>query len=224
MYLKSRSPMNQWAVLKCRFNFSQLALDTMRPFRNGFRIFLMKILTAFFILSLIYHLLTAFMTPCPFVVLGITRDFFDSTLISSTPYHLLHFQLPLVTLFGLNLGAILGAILCIILGDKICILLNRPWRPPPHAELRCLFLGILFGAAIGAFLIPLPIRWFLWYLPYQFYVDLDLLQTVLPGFSFYIDRTYFFWLTNLLMLAFLFSISTKSRSTTPATYRFGCRN
>ncbi len=204
--------MSQFAVLKCRFNFPQMVINTMRSLRNGSLILPIKFLTAFFTISLLYHFLTAFIIPdpiqWPIYPVGSAREFYAH-------YLSLHSQLAPATISGALLGAILGI--------EITILVTRPWRPPRPAKLRWILIGCLLGAGIGTFLRSFQIRWNLCLIPYRFFSEGGFLDPILPRFSFYIDKAYFFWLATLIMLALLLSISTKSKSTTSATYRFGCR-
>ncbi len=183
----------------------------MRALRNGSFIFLMKLLTAFFTISLIYHLLTAFIIPDP---IGRFSWNIGDPYQLYAPYLSLHSQLAPATVLGTLSGAILGI--------EIAMLLTPPWRP--LAKLPLLGLGALLGAGIGAFLLPFPLRWSIWLFCQQYYTNREMLGVFVPGFSFYIDMSYFFWLTTVLMLAFFQGISTKSKGTTRMTYHFGCRN
>jgi hypothetical protein len=171
-----------------------------------------KFLTAFLSISLIHHVLTAFIIPGPIQWLIYpamsTSEFY-------TPYLSLRSQLVPTTVSGALLGAIIGI--------EITIVLTRPWKHPRPTLLRWILIGCLLGAGIGAFLLSFQIRQHLCLFPFRFYSEGVFLDLILPGFSFYIDKAYFFWLATLLLLALLLSISTKSKSTTPATYRFGCR-
>ena len=199
--------MNQTAVLKCRFIPHQTILEAMRSFWKSSLIFIMKILTAFLTISLIYNLLTAFIIPGPIVT---PFDYLGDPYQLLAPYLTLHFQLAPATVMGTFSGAILGI--------EITMLLTPPWKP--LAKLRVLGLGALLGAGIGAFLLPFPIRWNIWLFCQQH----EMIGAFFLGVSYYIDMSYFIWLTPVLMLALLQGISTKSKSTTCMTYRFGCRN
>lgn len=184
----------------------------MRSLRNGSHILLIKFLTAFLSISLIYHVLTAFIIPGPIqwaIVPAMGASGFYR------PYLSLRSQLAPATVSGVLLGATLGI--------QIAILRTRPWKHPRVTKLRWILIGGLLGAGIGAFLLSFRIRQQLCLIPFRFYSEGVFLNQILPGFSFYIDKAYFFWLATLLLLALLLSISTKSKSTTAATYRFGCR-
>ncbi len=184
----------------------------MRSLRNGSHVLLIKFLTAFLSISLIYHVLTAFIIPGPIQWL-ISLE--SSASEFYTPYLSLRSQLVPATVSGALLGAILGI--------EITIVRTRPWKHPRPALLRWVLIGCLLGAGIGVFLLSFRIRQQLCLIPFRFYSEGVFLNQISPGFSFYIDKAYFFWLATLLLLALLLSISTKSESTTPATYRFGCR-
>ncbi len=131
-------------------------------------------------------------------------------------YFLLHSQIANATASGVLLGALIGI--------ELITLLTKPWKPPRSHKFRWLLLGLIDGAALGAFLFPFSMRWFFWGPPAQIWLSHGFSCDAVPGPTFYIDTTYIYWLGIILLLALLLSISTKSKSTTPATYRFGCRN
>ncbi|MDO8124078.1 MAG: hypothetical protein Q6364_06830 [Candidatus Hermodarchaeota archaeon] len=179
----------------------------MRTFRNSSFIFLMKTLTAFIILSFIYHLLTV-LIPFPLFVYCNFYPCPDIRQIAMV-YHTLDSQLFLLTLSGAFRGALLGI--------PSAVVLTRLPERPQHLQLRCLLLGVLIGAGIGAFLLPFPIRWQLWLL-----ISPSLSGNLGPYVL--LDTNYFFNLTTLMLLAIFQGINTKSKGTTPMAYRFGCRN
>lgn len=190
----------------------------MKSRRKGSLVFLTKFLTALFILSLIYHLLTAFMIPSPLMVYptcvyysgGLHVDEFNAY------YFLLHSRIANATVSGVLLGALIGL--------ELATLLTKPWKPPRSPKFRWILLGLISGAALGAFLFPFHLRWFFWGPPVQIWLRNGFSCDAVPGPTFYIDMTYIHWLGIILLLALLVSISTKTRSTTTTAYRFGCRN
>lgn len=180
----------------------------MRTFRNGSLIFLMKALTAFITLSLIYHLLTA-LIPFPlFVTCNFCNDPCPDIRQIAMVYQTLDSQLFVLTLSGVFQG--------VLLGIPFTVLLTRLPERPQHLQLRWLLLGMLIGAGIGAFLLPFPIRWQLWILTRP-----RLSGNLGPYIL--LDTFYFLNLATILLFALFFSLGLKSRNASPEVYRFGCR-